>query len=764
MSTMHGGAVANQQISNGGIESTHPGAQVPQLNVPIATTSSQTFTSSSSLSDQSKLPRSEPSGNGDVQLPLSNIMQSSTPNVPALLSDRLKLQQILATIPKPSDYSEMPDAEPVATCSAPLLPPSSSLTMPKPPAATPDPMASLQTLANGSITANTTNLPGFTSTISSNTPKVSVPSSAIRPVATTQPFSIPITMAKPFQSFPRLPNPADAFKLPDFGAAVTDASRPTLFSSVSTSQAASTAQAPFAWNIPKGASKVEPKLQDEGANDGTKSLFHLDKQDDGKGLFSKINEQVPSKVGLAVTSFFFNTTELSFGAPVAAKPIEHQSKIEVSFADVSKMEGLKQEVIVSQVSAQASTEASKTTEDLQAEVSSLPLESTTEDVSIIMEDDIAEDAAAPPEDPVATPAASQEPGATPIPSKVSGADLAPPLEKVEQSSAPAAFVFKPQGRAAQLTSEFKKVTFDPLAWASGGVQSFAFVSKENDEPVEAVRVASTAAASKSEVKYVGSKSIEDDEPAALPDVAVANINGVSGDTNTAEPEVIEDPQAELSEPSVRLLSSPVASQENASSPISSTATDSDEHQDLVSKLEALQSSIALLEKVGLNDEVANFAQSAEQTAVEEVVKNSGMAIVPEEKDLPEDMDEPTPEQDFAEGSGVEETLEQQQKCTSAPKKESPIEYDAEPLENLAFFGYDHATGKFDPSIVQFYRFGKKVFRERRDESASATREQNQTATEYAPVALVEEPSAMVGEASAQVEKKAQADRLPRPER
>jgi hypothetical protein len=91
---------------------------------------------------------------------------------------------------------------------------------------------------------------------------------------------------------------------------------------------------------------------------------------------------------------------------------------------------------------QGPAEAPEKTEVRQAELPAKSFESATEDMSIVMEDEIAQDAPVPPEELVARITEPEEPTAPPTPIEESAtkvlsdpapAESAPPLTKVELS-------------------------------------------------------------------------------------------------------------------------------------------------------------------------------------------------------------------------------------------------------------------------------------------------------------------------------------------
>jgi hypothetical protein len=377
--------------------------------------------------------------------------------------------------------------------------------------------------------------------------------------------------------------------------------------------------------------------------------------------FGSMATQAPSKMTPAATPFSFNTDGLTFGAPTPTLLTERKAEVEFSFADTSKLTGLKQERGVPRTIVQKPAEASKTNEVRQAKLPAKSFESATEDLSVAKKNEGAEDTPAPPEKPVAKATEPEELATAPTPieestateaptgkcaaitapSEAAPAGTAPASTKVEPSKEPAVFVFKHSAGAGQSASEIKKVTFDPSAWSSGGTQSFAFVSEETSRLVEAVQAKPTAAVSEPGDEVVGSKHVEGITPAvpskgdikvsitsdaartvgsepksnedthykreelnASSEVTSVNTDALATEDEPAVPEpgIIEDTQSEASEAPLQVPSSTVATQEDSASPISSIASDSDEYQDLVAKLEALQSSIAMLQKVALNDE------------------------------------------------------------------------------------------------------------------------------------------------------------------
>jgi hypothetical protein len=375
--------------------------------------------------------------------------------------------------------------------------------------------------------------------------------------------------------------------------------------------------------------------------------------------FGSMATQAPSKMTPAATPFSFITDGLTFGAPTPTLLTEQKAEVGFSFADPSKMTCLKLERGVPQTIVQKPAEASKKNEVRQAELPAKSSESAIEVMSIAMEDEVTDDAPAPPEEPVtkvtepeelaAAPTSIKESTATQASitecaattSEAAPAELAPASMKFEPSKAPAVFVFKPSVGSGQSASDIKKVTFDPSAWSSGDAQSFAFVPEETSRLVEAVQAKPTAAVSEPGDEAVGSKHVEDNKPAVpskgdvkasiLPNatetvvsdpeiigdtlhkreepVASSEVTSVNTDVlatqdNLAVPEsdIIEDSHSEASEAPLQVPSSTAATQEESASPISSITSDSDEYQDLVAKLEALQSSICMLQKFGLNDE------------------------------------------------------------------------------------------------------------------------------------------------------------------
>jgi hypothetical protein len=387
-------------------------------------------------------------------------------------------------------------------------------------------------------------------------------------------------------------------------------------------------------------------------------------------------------------------------------------------------------------------------------------------LSVAKKNEGAEDAPAPPEKPVAKATEPEELATAPTPieestateaptgkcaaitapSEAAPAGTAPASTKVEPSKEPAVFVFKHPAGAGQSASEIKKVTFDPSTWSSGGTQSFAFVSEETSRLVEAVQAKPTAAVSEPGDEVVGSKHVEGITPAvpskgdikvsitsdaartvgsepksnedthykreelnASSEVTSVNTDALATEDEPAfpEPGIIEDTQSEASEAPLQVPSSTVATQEDSASPISSIASDGDEYQDLVAKLEALQSSIAMLQKVGLNDEavplsqkaneikqkITKFAPQAEQAAAEETTEASGIGTVPEkqEQDQSDDMGEVALEQGSFGDREVKKLLEVQRDCAPADEQDSSVEYDAETLESLAYFDIEFAN-------------------------------------------------------------------------
>jgi hypothetical protein len=59
--------------------------------------------------------------------------------------------------------------------------------------------------------------------------------------------------------------------------------------------------------------------------------------------FGSMATQAPSKMTPAATPFSFNTDGLTFGAPTPTLLTERKAEVEFSFADTSKLTGLKQE-------------------------------------------------------------------------------------------------------------------------------------------------------------------------------------------------------------------------------------------------------------------------------------------------------------------------------------------------------------------------------------------------------------------------------------
>jgi hypothetical protein len=98
--------------------------------------------------------------------------------------------------------------------------------------------------------------------------------------------------------------------------------------------------------------------------------------------FGSMATQAPSKMAPAATPFSFNTDGLTFGAPTPTLLTERKAEVEFSFADTSKLTGLKQERGVPRTIVQKPAEASKTNEVRQAKLPAKSFESATDDLSV----------------------------------------------------------------------------------------------------------------------------------------------------------------------------------------------------------------------------------------------------------------------------------------------------------------------------------------------------------------------------------------------
>jgi hypothetical protein len=229
----------------------------------------------------------------------------------------------------------------------------------------------------------------------------------------------------------------------------------------------------------------------------------------------------------------------------------------------------------------------------------------------------------------------------------------------------------------------------------------------------------------------------------------------------------------------------------------------------------------------IKQKITKLAPPAEQAAAEETTEASGINTVPDkqEQDQSDDMGEVALEQGSSGDREVEKLLEVQQDCAPADEQDSSVEYDAETLkslayfdiefandqlhsqgtkalgqnesieevpsqhasstsssgelppiqfdeetlQNLAFYGYNHATGEFNNPpklhrLVKEVLIEQEIFEKGQDqsnESAPTTQETDEVTAHDAQQALIEGPSAVLAEAPAPVEEKTKAGRLPR---